>query len=98
MSALATELPTILEQGELRPYAEVYEERFGKSPSRVSAWRHCKVGLRNGALKLDAIFCDGKWWTTAAAFNLFLNRQTEAAQNASRSQDDDAELKKAGLL
>jgi len=98
MSTLTPQLPDILQTGKLEPYADIVHRRTGKFPSHTSAWRHCKKGLRGGTLKCAAVFHNGTWMTTEAAFDQFLMRQTEAAQNASRSQDDDAALKKAGLM
>lgn len=98
MPTLTPQLPDVLQSGKLEPYTEIVHRRTGKYPSHTSAWRHCKRGLRGGTLKCAAVFHNGTWMTTQAAFDEFLIRQTEAAQSASRSQDDDAELRAKGLL
>lgn len=86
-------------EGTLEHVAVVAKRRTGKRPHPSSIWRWVKKGVRGGSIKLKAIYHSGYWQTTEAAFNAFLQAQTDAAMN---QNDDgsvtDEELKAAGLL
>ena len=90
---------TDLLQGELAHVATVAKERTGKRPSPATVWRWCKKGLRGGSIKLRAIYHSGYWQTTPAAFDAFLNAQTQAAMVIESADDvSDDDLKAVGLL
>ncbi|QDT34826.1 DUF1580 domain-containing protein [Thalassoglobus polymorphus] len=86
-------------EGTLEHVASVAKRRTGKRPHPSSIWRWVKKGMRGGTIKLSAIYHSGTWQTTDAAFDAFLQAQTQAAM---AQQDDgsvtDEELKAAGLL
>jgi hypothetical protein len=93
-----TGLPDVL-SGQLEHVATVAKRKTGRKPSPQTIWRHCKKGLRGGTIRLQAIFHNGYWQTTDAAFDAFLMAQTDAAMNQQpTSESDDAALKAAGLL
>ncbi len=94
-----------LERDDLRPVAEIAQERTGKRPPPGTVWRWRLRGC-HGA-KLEAVFVHGRWCTTAEAFADFIRRQTAAAINAREASDVDSgerdeatdrRLKKAGLI
>lgn len=84
--------------GELAHVATVAKKRTGKRPHPSSVWRWCKKGMRGGTIKLQAIYHSGYWQTTDAAFDAFLQAQTEAAFSQEPADVSDAELSAAGLL
>jgi hypothetical protein len=90
---------TKLLEGTLEHVATVAKRRTGKRPHPSTIWRHCKKGLRGGTIKLAAIYANGYWQTTDAAYDSFLQAQTEAAfaQDTDGNVSDE-ELKAAGLL
>ena len=87
-------------EGTLEHVASVAKRRTGKRPHPSSIWRWVKKGMRGGTIKLPAIYHSGYWQTTDAAFDSFLQAQTEAAFADSETDGNvsDDELKAAGLL
>lgn len=88
-----------LESDDLRPVWIVARDRTGKRPSPATVWRWVRKGIRGG--RLEAVFLQGVWQTTPAAFADFIRRQTAAALNtppdAPVIANDDA-LRAVGLL
>lgn len=84
--------------GTLEHVAIVAKRRTGKRPHPSSIWRWVKKGVRGGSIKLRAIYHAGYWQTTDAAFDAFLQAQTQAAFAQSDGNVTDDELKAAGLL
>ncbi|WP_339743364.1 DUF1580 domain-containing protein [uncultured Rubinisphaera sp.] len=84
--------------GELEHVMTVAKRRTGKRPHPSTVWRWCKKGVRGGSIKLAAIFSGGYWQTTDAAFNKFLQDQTDAAFSQGDGGVSDAELRSAGLM
>lgn len=83
-----------LKQGPLRPIADIAERRTGHRPVRQTGWRwiHAEEPLR-------AVFVRGRWMTTEAAFDDFLQRRSEAQLRPRSAGSDDADdLKEAGLI
>ncbi len=84
--------------GELEHVMTVAKRRTGKRPHPSTVWRWCKKGVRGGSIKLAAIFHGGYWQTTEAAFDAFLQDETEAAFSQGDGGVSDAELRSARLL
>lgn len=101
MATACPQSPTShLLDGPLEHVATVAKRRTGKRPHPSSIWRWIKKGVRGGSIRLEAIYHGGYWQTTDAAFDAFLQAQTEAALNSQATTDDvsDDELRDAGLL
>ncbi len=87
----------LLETGTLEHVATVARRLTGVRPSPATIWRWCRKGLRSGTVKLDCVYHSGMWQTTDAAFQRFVDRQTESALATSGGASDE-ELEAAGLL
>jgi len=102
MATACPQSPTShLLDGQLEHVATVAKRRTGKRPHPSSIWRWVKKGVRGGSIKLAAIYHAGYWQTTDAAFDAFLNQQTQAALDSHQAPADDVtddELRAAGLL
>lgn len=89
-----------LEHGRLSPIGDLCYRKTGKRPSPQCIWRW---RTQNG---LEAVFIQGTWQTTEAAFLSFIQRQTERRtkrptnihSETSRSAETEQRLKSAGLL
>jgi len=98
---LATDVRSLidLESDDLRPVWIVARDRTGRRPSPATVWRWVRKGVRGG--RLEAVFLQGVWHTTSAAFADFIRRQTAAALNLPPNEpviaSDDA-LRAVGLL
>jgi len=85
--------------GQLEHVATIAKRRTGRKAAPSTIWRWCKKGLRGGSIKLQAIHHSGYWQTTEAAFDAFLQEQTQAAMDSLECDGpDDATLEAAGLL
>lgn len=88
--------------GTIEAVSVIAKRRTGKRPSPATVWRWCRKGVRNGTVKLQAVFHSGCWQTTEAAFDQFIADQTAAALedhvSPENNGDTDAELIAAGLL
>ena len=84
--------------GELSHVATIAKRRTGKRPAPATVWRWVKKGLRGGSIRLQAVYTSGYWATTEAAFDEFINQQTEAAFATMATDVSDDDLKAVGLL
>lgn len=74
-----------LENDELRPVADICQNRTGRRPSPQCVWRWRIRGCRG--VRLTCVFLQGKWQTTDAAFAEFIRGQTQAANDACTAAD-----------
>lgn len=75
------------------------------APSTHWRWRTKGVKINGRRIKLKCVRVGGKWFTTAPAFQKFLQEQTEAALarpddgvSADRPEDQQRRLQQAGLI
>lgn len=94
-----------LENDELRPVGDICKKKTGKRPSPQCIWRWRKSGVRG--CKLEAVFLQGTWQTSEAAFAAFIRGQTAnfagayapgTQELATRDEATTRRLEAAGLL
>lgn len=93
-----------LQNDALIPVQQICKDRMGKRMSPATLWRWRTKGC--DGVKLEAVKVGCTWFTTAAAFATFIQRQTEAATTAKhgpfepqpRSDAMASRLRETGLL
>ncbi|QDT32065.1 DUF1580 domain-containing protein [Thalassoglobus polymorphus] len=90
-------------EGQLQTVQTIAKQRLGKRLAPSTAWRWIKRGVAGGRIRLQALQCGGRWYTTIEAFDQFLSDQTAAAfkeeqKSDSPSQCDDDSLRANGIL
>lgn len=79
----------------LRPIGDIAFEKTGKRPSPATQWRWLRRGCRG--VVLNGSFIGGRWLTSEANFDAFIQGQTQKQLGESDSPDESAILAEYGL-
>ena len=77
--------------GQLQTVQTIAKQRLGKRVAPSTAWRWIKRGVVGGRIRLQALQCGGRWYTTIEAFDQFLSDQTAAAFEEEQKSDSQAQ-------